>query len=666
MSAPRRRPKRARAPSDVFRHRAVPTAAVAAALAVVVVALATGGRAAFEPRGRPALPHSELECGACHAEAERAPASSTEPSRAARVSAACVGCHGEHTSRRGAHRALAARGSLECGACHAVHRAEDGVRFAAGAPVVHYGTGFERELAAPTPRGLEGAQLVPLVARERCAACHDPNDAVDPASGCFAAIAPEHNLCFDEHRAPADARGGATRGRDVATEAARSLVLAGSVRATSSGLIQSGLALAASMASAFAVTLVVRRRRKAAQNPAPAASAASTPRERRLPQIDALRCLGCHACVDACPYDVLEVERYVARVARPDDCCGLLTCERACPNGSLVVLASPAAAVGPAVRDTLELIARPGLYVAGDASGSSLIRNAVRQGANVARHVRDELAARAEHGAEVDLAIVGAGPAGLSAALQARKLGLRVVVVEQATIAESIRRFSRGKLVLDADADSDESLPLFVGETHKEELLARWMRGVREAGLNVRENARATAVHGEKDAFRVELRGDPTAAISARRVLVAIGRRGSPRKLDAAIPELAEGRVHYELSDAQAFAGRRVVIVGLGDVAMEAALALAAQPGTHVSVLHRGRGFRRGKRRNIDALSTLVARGRIRLEFESHVTAVGVRSVDVQVRDSRLSLDYDALFVLIGALPAGDPLEAFGVPAARY
>jgi thioredoxin reductase/NAD-dependent dihydropyrimidine dehydrogenase PreA subunit len=665
VSGQRRRPKRTRTPSDVFRHRGGAAAALAAAVLVVAGVFATSGSAALAPRGPVALPHAALECAACHVDTARAAAAGAALG-AVRMSAACSGCHGEHSSRRNAHRVLSARGALACSACHAVHDAEDGLRLSAAAPAVHYGTGFARELAEQSPRGLDSVQFVPLVARARCAACHEPNAVTDPASSCFTPANPDYNLCFDEHRAPAEARRGAARGRDVATEAARAMVLAGAARAEPSGLRRSGLVLMASLASVFVLAWVVRSRKKPARRRATTPSAPPAAGTRRLPQIDALRCLGCHACVDACPYDVLEVERYVARVARPDDCCGLLTCERACPNGSLVVLAAKAPAAVPAIRESLELSARPGLYLAGDATGSSLIRNAVRQGASVARHARDELRVREpSHVAEVDLAIVGAGPAGLSAGLEAQALGLRAVVLEQATIAESIRRFSRGKLVLDADADSEERLPLFVGETHKEELLARWLRSVRAARVDVRENARVTAVHGEKGAFRVEIERGHAATITARRVLIAVGRRGTPRKLEAAIPELAEARVHYELSDAQAFAGQRVVIAGLGDVAMEAALALAAQPGTDVSVLARGRGFRRGKRRNIDALSALVARGRVRLEFESEIIAVGVRSLDVQVRDSRRSLDYDALFVLIGALPAVELLEAFGVPAAR-
>jgi thioredoxin reductase len=645
----------------VSRQRGIATGAVLGAALLVLGTLAAQGRSALQPRGLPALPHAALECSACHVALEPARPRALVPNAGgvAAISTACSGCHGEHPSRRAQHRALAARGELECGACHAVHRAEDGVRFAAGVPVVHYGAGFERVLRGVAPEGLVSPRFIPLVARERCAACHEPGDASDPASSCFAAANPDYNLCFDEHRPPADATSGQGRGRDVAREAARRIVLAGDARAASADVARSALVFVASLASAFLIAFVVRSRRPAVSRGGAVKSPLASPSKRRLPQIDTLRCLGCHACVDACPYDVLEVERYVARVARPNDCCGLVTCERACPNGSLVVHEGPASPeTGPSVTETLELTTRPGSYVAGDASGSSLIRNAVRQGAAVARHVQDALRERgtpSKTACDVDLAIVGAGPAGLSAGLEALRLGLSVIVIEQATVAESIRRFSRGKLVLDADAESEESLPLFVGETHKEELLARWMRRVRQADLRVRENQRVTAVQGEKDAFCVRMQGGQ--ALTARRVLVAVGRRGTPRKLDCAVPQITEARVHYELSDAQAFAGQRVVVVGLGDVAMEAALALAAQPGTQVSVLYRGHGFQRGKRRNVDALSALVTRGRVRLEFGSEIVAVGVRLLDVRVRDTRRSLEYDALFVLIGSLPGGELLK---------
>ena len=217
--------------------------------------------------------------------------------------------------------------------------------------------------------------------------------------------------------------------------------------------------------------------------------------------------------------------------------------------------------------------------------------------------------------------------------------------------AESIRRFSREKLVLDARGAGEVDLPLWIGDCTKDELLRRWLREVRARGLDVREGVRVVGVDSLGDgAFRVRAVGPDgvEVATSGRRVVLATGRRGSPRKLEVEVPEAALGRVHYELSDARAFAGSRVVVVGLGDVAMETAVALSLQPGTTVTLVHRGRGFSRGRQKNIEAIGRLVAEGRIGLLFEVEVRRIGVERLVVEAETRQRSIPYDALFVHIG------------------
>jgi thioredoxin reductase len=252
----------------------------------------------------------------------------------------------------------------------------------------------------------------------------------------------------------------------------------------------------------------------------------------------------------------------------------------------------------------------------------------------------------------VDLVVIGAGPAGLAAGLEAKRRGIDVVVLEQSSIAESIRRYSRDKLVLDTQPSTTDDLPLFVGDSSKEELLRRWSREVRARGLDVRERVRVGSIESSADdAFVVRASGPSGAdlTMSCRRVIVATGRRGSPRKLDAAVPEAALARVHYELSDARAFAGRRVVVVGLGDVAMETALALALVPGTTVLVIHRGGGFSRGRQTNVERIGRLVAEGRIGIVFHTQVRAIGVERLVLDADGRERAIAYDALFVHIGA-----------------
>jgi len=382
---------------------------------------------------------------------------------------------------------------------------------------------------------------------------------------------------------------------------------------------------------------------------------------KRLPLIDASTCLGCYACVDACPYDVLEIHRYTAVVARPADCCGLILCEQKCPNGSLAItFAGEADAPAIAVAGTLESHQVPGLYVAGDVGGQPLIRNAVNQGAHAVRAI----AARPRATDQLDLVIVGAGPAGLAAALEAEARGLRYVGLEQATIADSIRSFPRGKLVIDPDLPNTSAL--WLAEATKEELLARWMRSVREVRPAILEGRRVTRIARSAAGFVVEDVDRDGAASSHRaaHVILAIGRRGTPRPLDIAIPPALAGDVHYSLADARSFAGRRVLVVGLGDVAMEAAVALSRQPGSEVVIAARAPEFRRGKARNIAEVRRRVAAGTLRVVWQSEVASLAPGRATLATPTGSLVVPCDSVFVLIGAIPAEGLLRDVGLVAA--
>ena len=651
--------------SDVTRFRAFGAAALALTLSVIGMLAFRNGPAALVTPGPLARPHQGLACASCHADDQEQ-----------RASSSCSGCHGAHPSARPAHAALARRGELACGDCHAVHRSEGGLAFDPNGGVSHYETGFEKKLerspfGSAEPISTVAPVFVPLVSREACARCHDLERVTDPARACFtSATGGAFSLCFDEHRRPAERSGARAAERDAAVERARELAPR-LERARPSSLASSSVTLLFGALAAGLVVLVAKKRVRRdeasrAQPPVPLAGV------RRLPVVDTARCLGCHACVDACPYDVLEMVRYVAVATRPDQCCGAGSCLVACPNGSLALHDGPAPVDAPRLSARLESLDRPGIFLAGDVSGGSLIRSALEQGVTVARAVADELAARAHAGkkrekpdggveAPFDLVVVGGGPAGLAAGLVAKERGLSVVVLEQASIAESVRRYSREKLVLDAPPANARTLPLWVGDAEKEALVRRWLREVHARELDVREGARVVGVDARAPgSFQVRaVRSDgSTFALSARKIVVATGRRGSPRKLAAPIPEVALGRVHYELSDARAFAGSRAIIVGLGDVAMETALALALQPGTSVTLVHRGRGFSRGRQKNIEAVGRLVAEGRVGLLFDTEVRAIGAERIVVAEGARERSVPYDVLFVHIGSEASEDPVFA--------
>jgi NAD-dependent dihydropyrimidine dehydrogenase PreA subunit len=423
---PRQAP-RAEPTSDVTRFRGVGLAALcgAAVAAALALALSSAGATTGAPGPLP-LPHRRagLTCSSCHADGDRVRAD------------ACVGCHGAHPSTRAPHRRLAGAGLLACADCHAGHGHNTGVVFSPAGGALRYGPGGE-VVASAAPLFRPRAELtVPIVSAGACARCHDLASPRDPIGDCL--LAGHESLgrdrptvCFDEHR-PAGAESGAAASRSAAWEAAREVAAAvplAPALATAPALARLGLWLGlAALGSLLtwtgfrAVDRSRRRTRTRRARERDLAGGATSPAPARLPVVNASTCLGCYACVDACPYDVLEIRRYVAAVARPTDCCGLTLCEQKCPNGSLVMADRAVAAPAAEHIDALESREVPGLFLAGDVTGVSLIRNAINQGALAVRAIAAERAAgsRATPGDPLDLVIVGAGPAGLSASLEAR------------------------------------------------------------------------------------------------------------------------------------------------------------------------------------------------------------------------------------------------------
>ncbi|HEX7667065.1 MAG TPA: FAD-dependent oxidoreductase, partial [Polyangiaceae bacterium] len=227
--------------------------------------------------------------------------------------------------------------------------------------------------------------------------------------------------------------------------------------------------------------------------------------------------------------------------------------------------------------------------------------------------------------------------------------------------AASIQSFPRNKLVFDQPPHLPVVGDLWLKEATKEELLAQWSLLVRKRGVDLREHHKVVGFeHGEHIVVRAIAEGRPH-SFTTRNVVLATGRRGTPRKLEAPIAPGAVSDVAYSLADARTFAGKRVVVVGLGDSAMEAALALAKQPGTDVTIVHRGGDFARGKSRNVDETKALVAKGRVRLVLGANVVRIDHGALAVDVKGKRSELAHDAVFVLVGGEPSTALLESAGI-----
>jgi thioredoxin reductase/ferredoxin len=404
----------------------------------------------------------------------------------------------------------------------------------------------------------------------------------------------------------------------------------------------------APMVLIWVVYLVMRRRRHAA-----ALRLLSDAYESGLsepaslhPIIDPALCLGCATCVSACPEgDILGLVAGKAVLVQPASCIGHGACKEACPQDAIrLVLGTERRGVEVPVAGPDFETNVPGLFVAGEIGGMGLIRNAIAQGTQAMDAAAGRVRA-ASGKAGVDVVIVGAGPAGLAASLRARELGLRFVTLEQDTLGGTVAHYPRGKIVMTAPVQLPGYGAVKLRETSKEALLGLWTRVIEETGLRIDTGRRVRAVRRERDVLVVETEQEVYTASS---VILCIGRRGTPRRLG--VPGEDLDKVVYRLVDPEQYAGQHVLVVGGGDSAIEAALALAEQPGTHVTLSYRGQAFSRAKPANRDRLDRAVSAGRVDVLLEATPDAIGPRTVRLDTGVGAKELTNDAVIVCIGGL----------------
>jgi len=382
----------------------------------------------------------------------------------------------------------------------------------------------------------------------------------------------------------------------------------------------------------------------------------------QYPFVDDRFCIGCGACVAACPEgDVLGIVGGTAVVVNALRCVGHGRCEIACPVEALEVGLGDLKSRDdiPLLDDDLQASV-PGIYVAGELGGLALVRNATLQGRKVIRAIAEEGAlGGGGDGSVVDVAIVGAGPAGLSAALTAKDKNLSYVVFEkEANLGGSLLHYPRRKMVLTQPVELSPWGRLEREEYQKEELLEIFETMVLETGLDLRFGETVEEVVSEEGLFR--LRSSNGSEQLARRVLLTLGRRGSPRKLGVPGEELP--KVMYRLVDAQSYRGERILVVGGGDSAAEATVGLARQSGNRITLSYRKEKLVRLKRKNLLALEQLMDRGRVEALFSSQVDRIHPLGVELMIGDKeRIEIPNDYIFVFAGGVPPFGFLKKIGI-----
>jgi thioredoxin reductase (NADPH) len=376
------------------------------------------------------------------------------------------------------------------------------------------------------------------------------------------------------------------------------------------------------------------------------------------PIIDPARCLGCGACVSACPEgDIIGMINGKAELVEPTHCIGHGACREACPYDAItLVFGTEKRGIDiPHVSPDFQTNV-PGVYIAGELGGMGLIRNAIEQGSQAIESIREGSASRPSQG--YDVIIVGAGPAGFAASLAAMKHKLRFLTVEQDSFGGTVAHYPRGKVVMTAPAILPLGGRLKFRTVSKEKLLRVWNDVYLKVGLKgkIRYGEQVKSITRRGDAFEVRTtRG----AYQTASVLLAIGRRGTPRKLDVEGEEQA--KVVYRMIEPEQYRRQHVLVVGGGDSALEAAASIAQQPGTTVTLSHRGEAFSRAKLQNRELVAAAQKSGRLKVLSESKVNRIGRDDVEIEQKGRRMRIRNDAVIVCAGGILPTAFLKSVGI-----
>jgi len=380
------------------------------------------------------------------------------------------------------------------------------------------------------------------------------------------------------------------------------------------------------------------------------------------PHIDNTYCIGCATCTTVCPEgDVLAMLGGKAVIVNGYKCIGHSLCADACPVGAItMVMASPSMGADmPTLTGEFETTV-PNLFIVGELGGLALIKNAVNQGRECVDVILNRFTARgtARTMSDVlDVLIIGAGPAGIAASLRAIQHKMKYLTLERDEIGGTVAKYPRQKLVMTSPVEFPMYGKFKKTELSKENLLAFWDKVLHRADFKVRTGQRVEDIkRGPDGVFTVHTQDSQ---YRSHAVVLALGRTGTPRKLNVPGEELS--KVMYRLIEADHYVNKKILVVGGGDSAVEAAMGLAHQVGNKVTLTYRQGQFSRIKERNSQRIADCMKSGKVEVLFNANPIEIKEQSVMIDVAGTTREIPNDYVWVFAGGTPPNDFLKKIGV-----
>ncbi len=380
------------------------------------------------------------------------------------------------------------------------------------------------------------------------------------------------------------------------------------------------------------------------------------------PFVDPGKCIGSGACITACPEkEVIGLSGGKGKLVHASRCIGHGACAIACPVGAItLVFGSETRGVDiPDVSPDFQTNV-PGIYISGELGGMGLIKNSITQGKEAVGYIIESLKEfDGEDGGDVlDVLIVGAGPAGIGASLSAQHAKLKYRTIDQDEWGGTVYNYPKKKIVMTASVDLPGYGEVKLNETTKEALLELWEKVLKKTGVKIHTMEKLSAVEKieAKKIFKITTsKGE----YMTKKLLLAIGRRGTPRKLGA--PGEDKTKVAYRLLDAEQHQSEDVMIVGGGDSAVEAAIAIGDVEGNRVVLSYRKDAFGRIKSMNKVRLEEAEAAGRVNVILGSNVKEITDKEIILKTADGEETIPNDYIYIFAGGELPNAFLQSIGI-----